>query len=56
MVGVGGLPDAAFARARLPWWARPALSLATLRRRRAAARAGARFVYLFMRPDGGQLA
>jgi len=56
VVGVGGLPDAAFARAHLPWWARPAVALATTRRRRAAARAGARFAYLFMRPDGEQLA
>ena len=30
--------------------------LATAKRRRAAARAGARFTYLFMRPDGAQLA
>jgi alcohol dehydrogenase len=56
VVGIGGLPDAAFARARLPWWARPLISVATLRRRRAAARTGARFVYLFMRPDGAELA
>ncbi|HUJ60787.1 MAG TPA: NADP-dependent oxidoreductase [Kofleriaceae bacterium] len=56
VVGIGGLPDAAFARERLPWFARPAIWLATGRRRRAAARAGARFVYLFMRPDGAQLA
>ena len=56
VVGIGGLPDAAFARARLPWWARPLISVATLRRRRAAARAGARFLYLFMRPDGAELA
>jgi alcohol dehydrogenase len=56
VVGVGGLPDAAFARARLPAWVRPGLWLATARRRRAEARAGVRFVYLFMRPDGEQLA
>ncbi|HEU4733689.1 MAG TPA: NADP-dependent oxidoreductase [Kofleriaceae bacterium] len=56
VVGVGGLPDGAFARAHLPAFARPAIWLATTRRRRAAARAGARFVYLFMRPDGAQLA
>jgi alcohol dehydrogenase len=55
VVGVGGLPDGAFAREWLPSFARPAIWLATLRRRRAAARAGARFVYLFMRPDGAQL-
>jgi alcohol dehydrogenase len=56
VVGVGGLPDAAFAREWLPSFVRPMIWLGTLRRRRAAARAGARFVYLFMRPDGAQLA
>jgi len=56
VVGVGGLPDAAFGRAWLPFYIRPGLWLLTSRRRRAAARAGARFVYLFMRPDGAQLA
>jgi NADPH:quinone reductase-like Zn-dependent oxidoreductase len=56
VVGVGGLPDAAFARAWLPMFARPAIWLMTAKRRRAASRAGARFVYLFMRPDGTQLA
>ena len=56
VVGVGGLPDATFARAWLPWWVRPALWAMTARRRRAEARTGARFVYLFMRPDGEQLA
>jgi alcohol dehydrogenase len=56
VVGVGGMPDAAFARERLPWFARPVVWLATRARRAAAARAGAKFVYLFMRPDGAQLA
>jgi len=56
VVGVGGLPDGAFAKQRLPAFARPVIWLATAKRRRAAARAGARFVYLFMRPDGAQLA
>jgi alcohol dehydrogenase len=56
VVGVGGLPDAAFARSHLPAFARPVIWLATARRRRAATRARARFVYLFMRPDGSQLA
>ncbi|HJU44969.1 MAG TPA: NADP-dependent oxidoreductase [Vicinamibacterales bacterium] len=55
VVGIGGLPDVRFARESLPWWAPAALWLATAKRRRAAARAGARFVYLFMRPDGLQL-
>jgi NADPH:quinone reductase-like Zn-dependent oxidoreductase len=56
VVGIGGVPDAAFAREWLPAWVRPALWLITARRRRAAARAGVRFTYLFMRPDGAQLA
>ncbi|MDB4956520.1 MAG: zinc-containing alcohol dehydrogenase [Myxococcales bacterium] len=56
VVGVGGLPDGAFAKARLPGFARPVIWLATGKRRRAANRAGARFAYLFMRPDGEQLA
>jgi alcohol dehydrogenase len=56
VVGIGGLPDATFARQWLPWYTRPAIAIATTKRRRAAARAGARFVYLFMRPDGAQLA
>jgi len=56
VVGVGGLPDGPFAREWLPGWARPAIWLMTSKRRRAAARAGVRFVYLFMRPDGTELA
>jgi len=56
VVGIGGLPDAAFAKARLPVFARPAIWVMTGKRRRAASRAGVRFVYLFMRPDGVQLA
>ena len=56
VVGIGGLPDDAFARESLPWFVRPAIWGMTGKRRRAAARAGTRFVYLFMRPDGPQLA
>ncbi len=56
VVGIGGMPDGAFARERLPAFVRPAIWLATAGRRRAAARAGVTFVYLFMRPDGAQLA
>src|SRR5262245_5194029 len=55
VVGIGGLPDDAFAREWLPWFTRPAIWAMTARRRHAAARADARFVYLFMRPDGAQL-
>ena len=55
VVGVGGLPDAAFAKEWMPAFTRPALWLLTGKRRRAAAKAGVRFVYLFMHPDGAQL-
>jgi NADPH:quinone reductase-like Zn-dependent oxidoreductase len=56
VVGIAGLPDVTFSRKRLPWWASAVVWLATAKRRRAAARASARFAYLFMRPDGTQLA
>jgi alcohol dehydrogenase len=56
VVGIGGMPDGAFARDWLPAFARPVVWLATMKRRRAAGKAGARFAYLFMRPDGAQLA
>jgi NADPH:quinone reductase-like Zn-dependent oxidoreductase len=56
VVGVGGMPDQPFARSHLPAFARPVVWFATRKRRRLAARTGARFVYLFMRPDGAQLA
>ena len=55
VVGIGGLPDAAFAKQWLPGWVRPGLWIMTRKRRRAEARTGARFVYVFMRPDGEQL-
>lgn len=54
MVGVSGLADAAFAR--LPAWVRPPLWFATVGRRRAARKAGASYRFLFMRPDGAELA
>lgn len=56
VVGIGGLPDAAFAREYLPWFARAAIPLMTMKRTRAAAAAGVSFRYLYMRPDGAQLA
>ncbi len=56
VVGIGGLPDGPFAREWLPAFARPAIWIMTGKRRRAAAHAGVRFVYLFMRPDGAELA
>jgi NADPH:quinone reductase-like Zn-dependent oxidoreductase len=56
VVGIGGRPDDAFAKANLPAFVRPALAVMNRKRTRAAVKAGARFVYLFMRPDGAQLA
>ena len=56
VVGIGGLPDGNFAREWLPAFARPVIWLTTLRRRRLAKRVGVAFRYLFMRPDGDQLA
>jgi alcohol dehydrogenase len=56
VVGVAGLPDVAFAKAMMPWFTPPLLWVLTRKRRAAAARSGATFVYLFMRPDGAQLA
>lgn len=56
VVGIGGLPDAEFGREHLPWFARPAVWLMTSQRRRLAARTGTRFRYLYMRPDGTDLA
>lgn len=56
VIGVGGLPDGAFAKQWLPAFVRPALWAMTMKRRRLAANRGVRFAYLFMRPDGAQLA
>ena len=51
---MSGLPDPGFDM--LPWFARPIVLMRTRGRRAAIARTGVRFVYLFMRPDGDQLA
>jgi NADPH:quinone reductase-like Zn-dependent oxidoreductase len=56
VVGIGGMPDGEFAKQWMAAWTRPLIWVATAKRRLAAARAGVRFVYLFMRPDGAQLA
>jgi alcohol dehydrogenase len=56
VVGVGGMPDAAFAKQWLPWFTPPVIWFATRKRRAAEAATGAHFHYLFMRPDGEQLA
>jgi alcohol dehydrogenase len=56
VVGIGGTPDLAFARVNLPLMLLPGLWLITTPRWLAARLAGARYRYLFMRPDGAQLA
>jgi alcohol dehydrogenase len=57
MVGIGGLPDAAFAReAGMNPLLRFGLGLMTGKRTRTARRLGVTYRYLFMRPDGDQLA
>lgn len=56
VVGVGGLPDVPFARQHMRGYMRPLVWLITIRRRARAVQCGVRFAYLFMRPDGAQLA
>lgn len=56
VMGVSGMPDVAFARDWMPFWAPPVIWGLTWRRQRAADAAGVRFAYHFMRPDGGDLA
>ncbi len=56
VVGVAGLPDVAFAKRQMPWFTPPVVWLLTRKRRAAEAKHGSRFAYLFMRPDGGELA
>jgi alcohol dehydrogenase len=54
VVGVSGMPQPDFAM--LPWFARPLVWLRTRARRAMVAQTGARFEYLFMRPDAIELA
>jgi alcohol dehydrogenase len=56
VVGVGGMPDAAFTKQWLPWFAPPVIWFSTRKRRAAEANSGARFEYLFMQPNGEELA
>ncbi|MFT3695116.1 MAG: NADP-dependent oxidoreductase [Kofleriaceae bacterium] len=56
VVGVGGYPDQEFRKERMPWFTAPAIWFLTRKRTSAAKRAGVHFTYLFMRPDGAQLA
>jgi NADPH:quinone reductase-like Zn-dependent oxidoreductase len=55
VVGVAGLPDLAFARSSMPWFAPAGIWLMTRARRAAEERAGVRYVWMFMRPDSLQL-
>lgn len=56
VVGIGGYPDAEFRRGWMPWFTAPAIWLLTRKRTALARSRGVRFVYLFMRPDGAELA
>jgi NADPH:quinone reductase-like Zn-dependent oxidoreductase len=55
VVGVNGIPDLAFARASMPWFARPAVWWMTRARRAEEERTGVRYVWIFMRPDAKEL-
>lgn len=53
VVGLSGLPT--HTAPALPWFAKPVVWLRTGARRTAVAKTGARFEYVFMRPDGAML-
>jgi NADPH:quinone reductase-like Zn-dependent oxidoreductase len=55
VVGVAGLPDLAFARSSMPWFAPALIWVMTRGRRAQAKRTGARYEWLFMRPDSAEL-
>jgi NADPH:quinone reductase-like Zn-dependent oxidoreductase len=55
VVGVSGLPDLAFARASMPWFAPLGIWWMTRARRAEERRTAVRYVWMFMRPDGAQL-
>jgi NADPH:quinone reductase-like Zn-dependent oxidoreductase len=55
VVGVAGLPDLAFARASMPWFAPLGIRWMTRARRAEEKRTGVRYVWMFMRPDAAQL-
>ena len=56
VVGVAGVPDLAFARASMPWFAPAAIWTMTWSRRAEVKRTGVRYEWIFMRPDAVQLA
>jgi NADPH:quinone reductase-like Zn-dependent oxidoreductase len=55
VVGVAGLPDLAFARSSMPWFAPLGIGWMTRARRAEEKRTGVRYVWMFMRPDAAQL-
>jgi alcohol dehydrogenase len=55
VVGVAGLPDGAFARSSMPWFAPAAIWWMTRARRAEVKRTGVRYAWVFMRPDAAQL-
>ena len=55
VVGVAGIPDLAFARASMPWFAPAAVWWMTRARRAEEKRTGVRYTWIFMRPDATQL-
>jgi NADPH:quinone reductase-like Zn-dependent oxidoreductase len=55
VVGVAGLPDIAFARSSMPWFAPAGIWWMTRARRAEEKRTGVRYVWIFMRPDAAQL-
>jgi NADPH:quinone reductase-like Zn-dependent oxidoreductase len=56
VVGISGTPDTAFARTRLPWFARPVVAFRARARTRLARELSVQYRFWFMRPDGEQLA
>jgi NADPH:quinone reductase-like Zn-dependent oxidoreductase len=55
VVGVAGVPDLAFARSSMPWFAPSAIWWMTRARRAEEKRTGVRYEWMFMRPDATQL-
>jgi alcohol dehydrogenase len=56
VVGVAGLPDLAFARKSMPWFAPMAIRVMTRKRRAYENKTGIPYKWVFMRPDADQLA
>ena len=52
---MAGIPDLAFARASMPWFAPAGIWWMTRARRAEEKRTGVRYTWIFMRPDATQL-